>query len=82
VKLKVLYTEDGRIVSLSWLREQDTQDGPSVPTLRSGAEAGKNQRYAIADVDTSLHGCALSDIHQRFTVVDHGQGIRLVERRG
>jgi len=82
VKLKVLYADDGHIVSLSWLRDPSGQDGAAMPILRSGAEAARNQRFAIIDVEASLHGCRLSEIHERFAVADHGQGARLVERRG
>jgi hypothetical protein len=82
VKLKVLYAEDGHIVSLSWLRDPSGQDDAGIPMLRSGAEPARNQRFAIIDVDASLHGCRLTEIHQRFAVADHGQGARLVERRG
>jgi hypothetical protein len=82
VKLKVLYADDGHIVSLSWLRDPSGQDGAAMPMLRSGAEAARNQRFAIIEVDASLHGCRLSEIHERFAVADHGQGARLVERRG
>ncbi len=53
-----------------------------MPMLRSGAEAARNQRFAIIEVDASLDGCRLSEIHERFAVADHGQGARLVERRG
>ena len=81
MKLKVLYADDGHIVSLSWLRDPSVQDA-AMPMLRSGAEAARNQRFAIIEVDGSLHGCRLSEIHQRFAVEDHGQGARLVERRG
>ena len=82
MKLKVLYADDGHIVSLSWLRDPSGQDGAAMPMLRSGAEAARNQRFAIIDVDPSLHGCRLTEIHQRFAVADHGQGAQLVERRG
>jgi hypothetical protein len=82
VKLKVLCADDGHIVSLSWLRDPSGQDGAAMPILRSGAEAARNQRFAIIEVDASLDGCRLSEIHERFAVADHGQGARLVERRG
>ena len=82
MKLKVLYTEDGHIVSLSWLRDPSGQDGAGIPMLRSGAEPARNQRFAIIELDASLEGCRLTELHQRFAVSDHGQGARLVERRG
>ena len=82
MKLKVLYREDGQIVSLSWLREQGTSDDARVPAMRSGVEPGKGPRAAIIDVDPSLHGHRMSDIHQRFTVAEHSERVRLVERRG
>jgi hypothetical protein len=82
VKLKVLYADDGRIVSLSWLREPGEGNGPNVPVLRSGAEPGKHQRYAIVEVDAALRERQLGEIHQRFMVVDRGDGVRLIERQG
>jgi hypothetical protein len=82
VKLKVLYREGGPIVSLSWLQEQTTSDKARLPPMRSAVEPGKGQRAAVIDVDPSLRGHRLSDIHQRFTVAEHGERVRLVERRG
>jgi hypothetical protein len=80
VKLKVLIADDGHIVSLSWLREPSEQAAGKAPLL-SGVEPGKGQRAAIVDVDPALHGLSLSEIHRRFSVAEHGQAVRLVERR-
>jgi hypothetical protein len=88
VKLRVLYAEDGHIVSLCWVRDGAGQDDAASPAppghrpeLRCGIEPGKGQRVALVDVDASWHDCRLSELHQRFTVADHGQGARPVERR-
>jgi hypothetical protein len=77
VKLKVLYGEDGRIVSLSRLGEQTDAHDATIPVLRSGVEPGEGQRAAIVELDPAWHGRRLSDIHERFTVVHDVQGARL-----
>ena len=80
MKLKVLYADDGHIVSLSWLREPSEQDAGKARLL-SGVEPGRGQRAAIVEVDPDLHGVPLAEIHRRFSVTGQGHDVRLVERR-
>jgi hypothetical protein len=79
VKLKVLYGEDGRIVSLSRLGKQTGPDDATIPALRSGVEPAEGQRVAIVELDPAWHGRRLREIHQRFSIVHDVHGARLKE---
>jgi hypothetical protein len=79
VKIKVLYEDGGRIVSLSRVPEPDPGDGIA-PAPRSGVEPSEGQHVAIVSLDPALHDRRLSDIHQRFILVHEGHGVRLQQR--
>jgi hypothetical protein len=79
MKLMVLYTDDGRIISLS--RVTQTPEGPGGRSpLISGVEPAHGQHAAVIEADESLRDYRLSDIHERFSVAHHEKEPRLVAR--
>lgn len=79
MKLTVLYRPDGRIIALSRV-PQSTRDEAGIPTPRSGVAPGEGQRVAIVELEPGWQDRPLTTIHQRCTVVQDGDQVRLRDR--
>jgi hypothetical protein len=74
VRLSVLYSPDGRIVSMMRSPATDTQDVSGMPSPEIAVEPAEGERVALLDVDSSWDRRPLAEIHQAFTVVDGADG--------
>jgi len=74
MRLSVLYTTDGRILSLARAAETDTRDASGMPSPRIAVEPAEGERVAVVDVDSAWDRRPLAEIHQAFTIADGADG--------
>lgn len=80
MRLSVLYTTDGRIVSVMRSAATDTADGPDFPSPDIAFGPAEGARVAFVEVDGAWDRRPLAEIHQAFTVVDGANGPHLRPR--
>jgi hypothetical protein len=74
MRLSVLYSTDGRIVSIMRSAATDTADVSGKPSPEIAVEPAEGERVAFVDVDSAWDQRPLVEIHQAFTVVDGANG--------
>ena len=74
MRLSVLYSTDGRIVSIMRSAATDTPDVSGIPSPEIAVEPAEGARVAFVDVDSAWDRRPLAEIHQAFTVVDGANG--------
>ena len=83
MKLRVLYTDGGVIVSLARMPEKSDADGPAGGAEpdpqgpRIAARPGRGRRVAVVEVDPAWEERPLTALHASHTVVDGPRGARL-----
>jgi hypothetical protein len=74
MRLSVLYSTDGRIVSVMRAPAADAPDASDAPLPDIAVEPAEGERVAFFDVDPAWDRRPLAEIHQAFTVVDGADG--------
>ena len=81
MKVRVLYTDGGVIISLARVQEKSDAegpaDGPEPQGPRIAARPGRGQRVAVVEVDPAWEERPLTSLHASHTVVDGPRGARL-----
>lgn len=80
MRLSVLYSTDGHIVSVMRSAAADTRDASEAPSLETAIKPAEGERVASFDVDPAWDRRPLAEIHQAFTVVDGAEGTYLHPR--
>ena len=80
MRLSVLYSTDGRIVSIMRSATADTLDVSGIPSPDIAIEPAEGERVAVVDIDPAWDRRPLAEIHQAFTVVDGANGPYLRSR--
>ena len=71
MRLSVLYSTDGSIVSIMRSAATDTPDVSGIPSPEITVEPAEGQRMAFVDVDPAWNQRPLAEVHQAFTVAEN-----------
>ena len=74
MRLSVLYSTDGRIVSIMRSAATDAPEDSGIPSPEIAVEPAEGQRVVVVDVDPAWDRRPLAEFHQAFTVVDGAEG--------
>lgn len=80
MRLSVLYSTDGRILSLMRSAETDTRDTSGIPSPDIALEPAEGERVAFFEVDSAWDRRPLAELHQAFTVLEGDNGPSLSPR--
>ncbi len=74
MRVRVLHSTDGHIVSVMRSAAADTRDDSEAPLPDIAVEPAAGARVAFFDLDPAWDHRPLAEIHQAFTVVDGANG--------
>jgi len=74
MRVSVLYSTDGRIVSVMRSAAADTRDASDAPSPEIAVKPSERERKAFFDLDPAWDHRPLAEIHQAFTVADGDNG--------
>ena len=74
MRLRVLFTTDGCIVSLVRFAATDTRDASGRPSPQIVVEPAEGERVAVVEVDPDWDRRLLAEIHQAFRIADGPDG--------
>ncbi|HEY3410449.1 MAG TPA: hypothetical protein VGK53_19950 [Propionicimonas sp.] len=74
MRLSVLYSTDGRILSVMRSAAADARDRPEATSPDIAVRPAEGERVAFLDVDAAWDRRPLAEIHQAFTVADGVNG--------
>lgn len=80
MRVSVLYSTDGHIVSVMRSTPVDSRDAADAPSLETAVKPAQGERVAFLDVDPAWDRRPLAELHQALTVADGADGPHLRPR--